>query len=187
MTMQRMTPVKMNRSQCARHISNGCTLLLFLEERTMNDASHLRYFGVQPLLFSTHSYSKHFSLDMWSCCFHIPFKNNYIWKITNQFKTLQNCLKTCRWDLSHCPLNGVFWCYIYSNIVKADLSKTLYVPGHFSSNENTSVSALFSLSLQQSLQLWGQRRTTDGKRSQVRVEGIAAAGQTSQGNSHAKC
>lgn len=106
MTMQRMTPVKMNRSQCARHISNGCTLLLFLEERTMNDASHLRYFGVQPLLFSTHSYSKHFSLDMWSCCFHIPFKNNYIWKITNQFKTLQNCLKTCRWDLSHCPLNG---------------------------------------------------------------------------------
>lgn len=86
MNMQRMTLLNMNRTQCARHISNGCTLLLFLEEVTMNDASHLRHSRVQSLLFSTHSYSKHFTLDTWSCCLHIPLKYNYIWKLQTNFK-----------------------------------------------------------------------------------------------------
>lgn len=79
--MQRMTPIKMNRSQRARHISNGCTLLPFLEERTMNDASHLRHSGVQPLLFSTHSYRENILHLIHGVCLHIPFKHNYIWKL----------------------------------------------------------------------------------------------------------
>lgn len=85
MKMERMTLLKMNRTQCARHISNGCTLSLFLEEGTTNDASHLRHSGIQPLL-SSHSYSKHFTLDTWSCCLYIPFKYNYIWKLQTNFK-----------------------------------------------------------------------------------------------------
>lgn len=38
----------------------------------------------------------------------------------------------------------MFWYYIYSNIIKADLNKILYVPGLFSPNENTHLSMHYS-------------------------------------------
>lgn len=82
----------------------------------------------------------------------------------------------------------MFWCYIYSNIIKADLNKILYVPGHFSPTENTHLSVHYSPWAYSNPYNNGAKGELQMERgAKWEAEGIAAVGQTSQGNSHAKC
>lgn len=82
----------------------------------------------------------------------------------------------------------MFWCYIYSDIIKADLNKILHVPGLFSPNENLYLSVHYFP--------WRYiNHYNNGAKGELQMErdhkweaeGIAAVGQTLQRNSHAKC
>lgn len=82
----------------------------------------------------------------------------------------------------------MFWCYIYGDTIKADLNKILHVPGLFSPNENIYLSVHHSPWLYSNPYNNGARGELQMERNHKwEVEGIAAVGQTSQGNSHAKC